>query len=400
MRVLYVADGRSPIAINWIGYFISQGHEVYLATTFPCDNVDGLASQVTIPVAMSGIMGKVRQGGGGSGDLLRKIIPVEMRTRLRQVIAPGSLSRAARALREMVKSIQPDLVHAMRIPYEGMLTTEALKRMDIHNNSVCSYPLLLSVWGNDFTLHASSSNALRELTINALQRANGLHTDCQRDLRLADDFGFDASKPSIVLPGGGGVQMDIFYPSAEDKPNDDMVTIINPRGFRAYVRNDTFFHAIPLVLGKKPGIRFICPGMNGEAQAERWIKELGISANVDLLLRQPQNQMAGLFRESQVMVSVTTHDGTPNTLLEGMACGCFPIAGDIDSLREWITPGENGLLVDPGDAQVLADAILEAIENIQMRKQARVVNLQLVRERAEYGEVMKKAEAFYRELIE
>ena len=41
--------------------------------------------------------------------------------------------------------------------------------------------------------------------------------------------------------------------------------------------------------------------------------------------------MAALFRQAQVMLSITTHDGTPNTLLEGLASGCFPIAGDIES---------------------------------------------------------------------
>ena len=34
------------------------------------------------------------------------------------------------------------------------------------------------------------------------------------------------------------------------------------------------------------------------------------------------------------------HDGTPNTLLEGMACGCLPVAGDLDSIREWLKPGQ------------------------------------------------------------
>ncbi len=33
--------------------------------------------------------------------------------------------------------------------------------------------------------------------------------------------------------------------------------IINPRGFRPYVRNDVFFKAIPLVLEKQPDAKFI-----------------------------------------------------------------------------------------------------------------------------------------------
>lgn len=109
--------------------------------------------------------------------------------------------------------------------------------------------------------------------------------------------------------------------------------------------------------------------------------------------------MAGLFRQSQVVVSPSTHDGTPNTLLEALACGCFPVAGDLESIREWITPGENGLLVDPHNSQALADAILTALEKPELRAQAREHNLAMIQNRAEYRLVMKKATAFYTELI-
>jgi glycosyltransferase involved in cell wall biosynthesis len=177
------------------------------------------------------------------------------------------------------------------------------------------------------------------------------------------------------------------------------VTVINPRGFRAYVRNDTFFKAIPRVLEKHPLVRFVCPAMAGEAQAEKWVAELKIGHAVDLLPPQNRLQMADLFRRAEVMVSITTHDGTPNTLLEALACGCFPIAGDIESLREWITPGQNGLLVDPGDPGAMAGAILTAIADPQLRRQAQDWNLSIVCERAEYQRVMQQASEFYSQLL-
>jgi glycosyltransferase involved in cell wall biosynthesis len=59
---------------------------------------------------------------------------------------------------------------------------------------------------------------------------------------------------------------------------------------------------------------------------------------------------ADVFRGAQIVVSPSIHDGTPNSLLEAMACGCFPVAGDLESIREWITHGQNGLLFDANDA--------------------------------------------------
>jgi glycosyltransferase involved in cell wall biosynthesis len=139
--------------------------------------------------------------------------------------------------------------------------------------------------------------------------------------------------------------------------------------------------------------------MAGESQAERWIEKLGIRSAVELLPQQTRPQMATLFRRSQVAVSPSTHDGTPNTLLEAMACGCFPVAGDIESLQEWITPGANGLLVDPRNPRLLADAILRALGDANLRLQAAKINTRLVAERAEYGRVMGDAESFYQQLV-
>ncbi len=175
--------------------------------------------------------------------------------------------------------------------------------------------------------------------------------------------------------------------------------VINPRGIRFYVNNAAFFAAIPLVLKRQPQARFLCPTMAGEAQALRWLDELHIAENVDLLPVQTRLQMAELFRRSRCAVSPSTHDGTPNTLLEAMACGCLPVAGDLESLREWITPGQNGLLVDPNDPGSIARGILMALEDDALQQRAKVTNGELIANRAEHGQVMRSAREFYRSLI-
>jgi glycosyltransferase involved in cell wall biosynthesis len=231
-----------------------------------------------------------------------------------------------------------------------------------------------------------------------MARADALHTDCHRDARLALEWGFPPTRPLRVLPSGGGVQLEMFHPSGEisqDGRSPAPVEVINPRGMRAYVRNDTFFQAIPLVIERNPVIRFLCPGMAGDPAASRWAERAGPPGAIELLPRQTREGMAGLFRRARMAVSLTTHDGTPNTLLEAMACGCFPIAGDLESVREWITPGVNGTLVDPGNPNEVAEAILSTVRKPELMASAAVHNLSLVREKADYGKVMAEAEEFY-----
>ena len=93
----------------------------------------------------------------------------------------------------------------------------------------------------------------------------------------------------------------------------------------------------------------------GESQAIQWIKELKIEHAVQLNPPLSHAQMARCFSRRADRRFASIHDGTPNSLLEGMACGCFPVAGDLESIREWITHGQNGLLVDPNDPQSIAD---------------------------------------------
>lgn len=390
MRLLFVADGRSPIALNWIEYFVQTGHEVHLVSTCPCAPRLSLASLNIIPVAFGEVAGGYREGSRGKTSLLRTLLPVGLRTAIKQRLGPRTLPLAARQLRQLISEIKPDLVHAMRIPYEGMLAALAEP----------SCPLLVSVWGNDFTLHALSTPRMKDLTCLTLLRANALHTDCERDRRLAIAWGFSPQNPAITLPGAGGVQLDVFKAGLiTDAKKENEPLVINPRGVRAYVRNDTFFQAIPLVLAQKPQVRFICPGMAGESEILSQVENLNISKAVTLLSRLTKADMATLFGQADIAVSITEHDGTPNTLLEALACGCFPIAGDIETLREWIIPGVNGLLVPPGDPQALADAILSALAQPKLRSHAREINLQMIRERADYAKVMPQALAFYQSLV-
>ena len=113
----------------------------------------------------------------------------------------------------------------------------------------------------------------------------------------------------------------------------------------------------------------------------------------------PHVQMADVYRRAAVLVSPSVHDGTPNTLLEGMACGCFPVAGDLESIREWITDGENGLLIDPTDPVELAESIVRGLKNKNLREQAAGLNTKRIANGAEYNACMSQASMFYERII-
>src|SRR5512133_2718722 len=390
MNILLTADGRSPITRGWVRTLLDAGCDVSLVSTFPCPPVDGVTEQVVIPAAFSSMAGS-QAGGKASGKTSRVRGFVSQFRNLfmagRYWLGPVSLDKSRRAYLDCVDRIKPDIVHALRIPFEGMLARVTPDEI----------PFVVSIWGNDLTLHAHGSPLMAAETRLTFQRANGLMADAHRDLRLGSRWGLRPTTPTLCVPGGGGIDLNALHAAIcadVSLPVDlppDVPVVINPRGFRpGSVRNDTFFKAIPLVLQEMPEAIFICAGMAGQPEALQWVQRLGIESSVRLLPFLPQEDLWRLFKRAQVTASISQHDGTPNSLLEAMAIGCYPVVGDIESTREWIEDGKNGRLVDPADASISAAAILEALKNPIQVKEAARINHGIIHERADrQGELAK-----------
>lgn len=411
MRILFLADGRSPTTLRYLASVRELGHEIHLISSYPCEEPADLESFAVLPIAFSNLASSRsaaaapplptdsassgdHSGGGARSALVRQFRDVLLSFRYR--LAPFTLPLSGRRFAAMARRINPDLIHALRIPFEGMTAAFAPKR----------YPLAASIWGNDLTFHANGSAGMRTLTLRTMERLNGLAADTNRDIRLAKSFGFAAGKPSLVVPGNGGIDIPRMMLASETDaailrripPDRDI--LINPRGFRpGSVRNDTFFRAVPIVARQFPNLLFVCPAMANQPEARSMVRELNIERNVLLLPSLGQADLWALFRRALMTISVSQHDGTPNSLLEAMTVGCFPIAGDIESLREWITPGVNGLLVDPNSPEELANAILSAMYNEGLRTRGVELNRALIRERAEISRVQTEIEVFYQSLV-
>jgi hypothetical protein len=394
MRLLFVADGRSPTACSWVKYWLDVGYETHLISTYSSEPIPGLSSYHTLPVALARIAGPAsgKQEAGAGRRIVRRL-----RAWLRPVrylLGPINLSSYQQEFLALVAEIQPDLVHALRIPFEGMLASV----------TPADTPLIVSTWGNDLTLHARGSFMMRSLTRRTLRRCDGLITDTKRDLSLANKWGYDQNKPTLTIPGSGGIKLEEIeaIKGIEALPEElpEGPIVVNPRGQRpGSLRQDNFFRSIPLVLKTFPQVIFVCPSLKGEADAERWMTALGIEDNVKLWPRLERDKIISLYKRSLLFVSPSIHDGTPNSMLEAMACGCFPVVGDIESMREWVISGDNGFLVDASSPHSLADGIIAALENPALVSRARMKNARIIAERAAYQHCMAMSEAFYRKIL-
>lgn len=58
------------------------------------------------------------------------------------------------------------------------------------------------------------------------------------------------------------------------------------------------------------------------------------------------NDMLAFYNSVDVICVASTAEGDPLTLIEGMACGCYPVAVDVGIVPELVRHGENGLIVE------------------------------------------------------
>lgn len=291
----------------------------------------------------------------------------------------------ASSARRTLAAFQPDLVHAFRIQTEGYVAA-------LVNRS----QWILSIWGQDFVWFARAYPVHRHMTRWAVRRADAIIADCKRDLQLACEAGFPADGPTLLCPGNGGVDFNIYNLGAEACRREPL--IVYPRGLVPYVRLDTLLRATALL--DRSGLTYslvilmqrgLIPVATAMAAAATLCAE-----RVSVLPMLDQSTWAALLQRAAVMVSPAVSDGTPNTMLEAMACGAFPVMGDLASVREWIRHGVNGLLFDPNDPEQLAACLEEAIRNDSLRKSAQIINLELVRDRADYARIMPTVREFYR----
>lgn len=122
--------------------------------------------------------------------------------------------------------------------------------------------------------------------------------------------------------------------------------------------------AVQMLRRRRPDVLVAIAGDGPlRSQLESLAESLGISAIVRFCGTLTEHQVQELLAASRVLVvpSVVAadgdRDGLPNVILEAAAIGTPIVASDISGIPEFVTNGETGLLVPPGDPRRLADAI-------------------------------------------
>ena len=118
-------------------------------------------------------------------------------------------------------------------------------------------------------------------------------------------------------------------------------------------------------------------------------------ADVVLLGPIPPESMPVLVRAADVLAVPSTREGSPLAVLEAAVAGRAAVVSDLPSLRETLTHGVHALMVPPGEAGPLADAIVGLVRSPDLAEGLAREAAGLAREAT-----WEAAAAAYRELYE
>lgn len=134
--------------------------------------------------------------------------------------------------------------------------------------------------------------------------------------------------------------------------------------------------AIPQIVKSFKNVRFIIIGddtktAEGMTSVLEELKDKvaanGSAAHIEWINRVVLESLPSYYRSADVCVVPSVYDNSPYTCLEAMACGRAVVGTSAGGTREYIVHNESGVIVPPRDADALAFAILDLLNDDKRR---------------------------------
>ena len=89
------------------------------------------------------------------------------------------------------------------------------------------------------------------------------------------------------------------------------------------------------------------------------VKENNVDSEVLLKGEMPQSDLAGMIRNSDILVLYSRYETFGCVIIEANACGVPVIVPDTQLMNELVKKNQNGILVHPGSAIALVEAVID-----------------------------------------
>lgn len=129
------------------------------------------------------------------------------------------------------------------------------------------------------------------------------------------------------------------------------------------------------------------------------VESHGHDKTVKMLGPQPLGKVADLMRQAQVLCLPSHGEGTPNCVMEAMACGLPIIATEVGGIPDIVECNRTGILVQKGHTQGLADALISLLQDSRQRARMGEAAYEFAREHLDSRKTTNRLVGLYRELL-
>jgi glycosyltransferase involved in cell wall biosynthesis len=395
MKLLFVAMAHTIHTARWIEQLQGRGHEIHVfpvghgsphpelrgVTLHPllAERVEGQEAATGEPLTQRGLRWPFAKGRGTLTRRLEQRLPP---------LAP------AKRLARLIRRLEPDVVHVLHMQHAGYLMLAALEHLGEHAPKRLAY----SSWGSDMYYYGKLSDHAPRIR-GFLERCNYYIADCQRDVGLAQEFGFRGTTLG-VFPVGGGYDLSRVPRAALPVPSQRRTIAL--KGYhqdnwagRALVG----LHAIMLCAAELKGYEIAIFSATPNTQhAAEFVKRV-TGLDISVLPTLEHDGVLDLMGRCRASIGLSITDGTPNAMLEAMIMGALPIQSDTVSTAEWITHEQNGLLTSAEDAPAVANALRRALRDDTLVDQAARENELLCAKRLERQPMREQVLSAYSRML-
>jgi len=286
----------------------------------------------------------------------------------------------SKRLERLIISCKPDLVHSLETQGAGYLLSSL--RADLSKKGL--FPKWWHTnYGSDIYLFGKIENHVEKIKA-VMTHCDYYSCECERDIQLARDFGFNGQSFPVLPNAGGFKQEDIDrLRGGTRKPSQRRVIMLKGhQGWagRALVGLRAIERSAEILKGYK--VVVFSNALNDDIQIAVNLLRRNKNIEIELLPEfSPHQEILRYHSLARLSIGLSICDGISTSLLEAMAMGSFPIQSNTACAEEWIEHGRTGFIVTPEDSDKVEEAIRKAIEDDNLVDRASEINEQIIRNR-------------------
>jgi len=216
-------------------------------------------------------------------------------------------------------------------------------------------------------------------------------------------------KESKIRVIHNGVDTQKFQPAADKRKVKEELGL-NPEDIailsvgRLYARKGLFtlIECMPAVVKRFRNAKFVISGKGQSSEMEKLIahaSRLGVRDNIVFTGYFPDKKLPKLYQAADVFAFSTFYENLPFAVLEALSTGLPVVTTNVGGIPEMIDSGKNGFLVEPFNAQQLADKVLYCLEHPAAAAEIGASARQTILERFDWRLIVQKVLRVYEEAL-